>query len=166
LRHSIPSSALPPEKNNHGASPKAISGRTSYYQARLAFHFLPQLIPEYCTAHGFGPPPDFRRDSPWPWQARLASGLEYIAKNALLALAFAAPPGQNPLDELYTRTRWFVLQKARRHRAHNKLCASAPTLCRQNGFRFYFTGITSLLFTFPSRYWFTIGEIKYLALAG
>ena len=42
----------------------------------------------------------------------------------------------------------------------------APTPCEQDGFRFYFTGITSLLFTFPSRYWFTIGEIKYLALAG
>ena len=42
----------------------------------------------------------------------------------------------------------------------------APTPCGHNGFRFYFTGITSLLFTFPSRYWFTIGEIKYLALAG
>ena len=41
----------------------------------------------------------------------------------------------------------------------------APTLCGRNGFRFYFTGITSLLFTFPSRYWFTIGEIEYLALA-
>jgi hypothetical protein len=34
-----------------------------------------------------------------------------------------------------------------------------------NGFRFYFTGITSLLFTFPSQYLFTIGEVEYLALA-
>jgi len=28
-----------------GAIPKYISGRTSYYQARLAFHFLPQVVP-------------------------------------------------------------------------------------------------------------------------
>src|SRR3989344_7745193 len=70
-----PSSALPPENNLADASPKTISGRTSYYQARLAFHFLPQLIPRYCTVYGFGPPPDFRRGSPWSWQARLASGL-------------------------------------------------------------------------------------------
>jgi len=62
------------------ASPKAISGRTSYYQARLAFHFLPQLIPRYCTAYGFGPPPGFLRDSPWSWQARLASGLTHTTK--------------------------------------------------------------------------------------
>ena len=73
-----PFSALPPEKFLTDASPKAISGRTSYYQARLAFHSLPQLIPEYCTAHGFGPPPAFQRGSPWPWQARLASGLLHL----------------------------------------------------------------------------------------
>jgi hypothetical protein len=42
----------------------------------------------------------------------------------------------------------------------------APTLCRHHGFRFYFTGVTLLLFTFPSRYWFTIGDIKYLVLPG
>jgi len=66
VRHDIPSSALP-AKSIVGASPKAISERTSYYQARLAFHYLPQIIPEYCTAHGFGPPLVFLRDSPCPW---------------------------------------------------------------------------------------------------
>ena len=35
--------ALPPPLL-HGASPKTISERTSYYQIRLAFHSLPQLI--------------------------------------------------------------------------------------------------------------------------
>jgi len=47
LRHGIPFSALPLEKYKTRASPKAISGRTSYDQARLGFLFLPQLIPEY-----------------------------------------------------------------------------------------------------------------------
>ena len=42
----------------------------------------------------------------------------------------------------------------------------ALTRCRQDGFRYYFTALTGLLFTFPSRYWFTIGEIEYLVLAG
>ena len=32
------------------------------------------------------------------------------------------------------------------------------------GFRFYFIGLTGLLFTFPSRYWFTIDRKAYLAL--
>ena len=27
-----------------------------------------------------------------------------------------------------------------------------------NGFRYYFTPLTGVLFTFPSRYWFTIGQ--------
>ena len=41
------------------ARPKAISGRTSYYQARLAFHYYPQLIRKFCTAYRFGPPADY-----------------------------------------------------------------------------------------------------------
>ena len=112
--HNKPFSALPPWLIRN-ASPKAISGRTSYYQARLAFHFLPQLIPEYCTAHGFGPPPVFRRDSPWPWQARLASGLKYLLNYALLTLAFTKLSSRKDLNKEDTQTRWLVLQKARRH---------------------------------------------------
>ena len=71
--HDVLSSALPPRENTE-ASPKATSGRTSYYQARLAFHFLPQFIPGYCKIHGFGPPLAFLQGSPWPWQARLGFG--------------------------------------------------------------------------------------------
>ncbi len=99
------------------ASPIAISGRTSYSQARLAFHILPQLIPEFCTTHGFGLPPAFRRNSPWPWQARLASGLAHSLINALLTLDFSMPPSQKDLDQESARTRWCLLQKVRRHPA-------------------------------------------------
>ena len=108
-----PSSALPPTYS-FDASPKAISGRTSYFQARLAFHFLPQLIPEYCTAHGFGPPLGFHRDSPWPWQARLTSGpshfLSRTRRGALLTLGFPMPPPRKGLDRESARTRWLILQ--------------------------------------------------------
>ena len=38
------------------ASPKAISGRTSYIRVRLAFHPYPQLIPQFFNIGGFGPP--------------------------------------------------------------------------------------------------------------
>ena len=51
-----PSSALPPQDYLE-AVPKYISGRTSYLRVRLAFHPYPQLIPAFCTRHGFGPPP-------------------------------------------------------------------------------------------------------------
>ena len=143
-----------------GASPKAISGRTSYYQARLAFHFLPQLIPEYCTAHGFGPPLVFRRDSSWPWQARLASGLEHITERAINTwFPYASAPEGFRLVICSNS----LVRSAKSTPSPTKW---APTLCKRDGFRFYFNGITSLLFTFPSRYWFTIGEVKYLALAG
>ena len=50
-----PSSALPPQDFAE-AAPKYISGRTSYLRVRLAFHPYPQLIPAFCTRHGFGPP--------------------------------------------------------------------------------------------------------------
>jgi hypothetical protein len=57
------------------ASPKAISGRTSYLPVRLAFHPYPQLIPSFCNRNGFGPPPAVRRVSPWPWVAHQVSCL-------------------------------------------------------------------------------------------
>ena len=60
-----PTSALP-SASSPEASPKAISGRTSYLHVRLAFHPYPQLIPELFNAHGFGPPPIFAWASAWP----------------------------------------------------------------------------------------------------
>ena len=55
------SSALPPQ-DYPNAVPKYISGRTSYLRVRLAFHPYPQLIPAFCTRHGFGPPSRYHRD--------------------------------------------------------------------------------------------------------
>ena len=42
----------------------------------------------------------------------------------------------------------------------------APSLCKRDGFRFYFTGVTPLLFTFPSRYLCTIGGWLVFSLGG
>ena len=66
---------LYPHRLNVRASRKTISERTSYYQIRLAFHSLPQLIRGCWTTHRFGPPFRFRGTSTWPRQAHLASGL-------------------------------------------------------------------------------------------
>jgi hypothetical protein len=57
------------------ASPKAISGRTSYFRVRLAFHPYPQLIPRFFSIGGFGPPLGFTQASPWPWVDHPVSGL-------------------------------------------------------------------------------------------
>jgi hypothetical protein len=57
------------------ASPKAISGRTSYLQVRLAYHPYPQLIPQLCNVEKFGPSRGVSRASAWPWVAHLVSCL-------------------------------------------------------------------------------------------
>jgi len=59
------------------ASPRAISGRTSYHQVRLAFHPYPHLIRDFFNNHRFGPSHDFTRASAWTWIAHLASGLHH-----------------------------------------------------------------------------------------
>ena len=59
----------------HKASPKAISGRTSYFQVCLAFHPYPQLIREFFNIHRFGPPQGLTPASTWPWIDHLVSGL-------------------------------------------------------------------------------------------
>ena len=35
-----------------------------------------------------------------------------------------------------------------------------------HGFRFYFTPLSGVLFAFPSRYWFTIGQLVVFSLGG
>lgn len=122
FRHVISFSALPPKLRAHecakDANPKVISERTSYYQARLAFHFLPRLIRRFCTINRFGPPSAFLRDSTWSWQARLGFGSlpnSPLAGYALLRLGFPVPPRQRRLDKLLNKTRWLVLQKAPHH---------------------------------------------------
>ena len=96
------------------ASPKAISGRTSYLRVRLAFHHYPQLIPQFFNIGGFGPPLAFKQASPWPWIDHSVSGLR-LATCALFRLAFAAAPWLNHLTSLQNVTRWPVLQKVRGH---------------------------------------------------
>ncbi len=57
-------------------------------------------------------------------------------------------------------TRWLIKQKARSHprRDFYRLYA--------DGFRFYFTPFLRVLFTFPSRYWYTIGHRGVFSLGG
>ena len=57
------------------ASPKAISGRTSYLRVRLAFHPYPQVIPQFCNTGEFGPPVPVTALSPCPCVAHPVSCL-------------------------------------------------------------------------------------------
>ena len=66
----------------------------------------------------------------------------------------------NCLTLLATVTRWFILQKARRH-ANNAL-----RLLVSIRFQVLFHSPPGVLFTFPSRYWFTIGRQVVFSLGG
>jgi hypothetical protein len=61
-------------------------------------------------------------------------------------------------------TRRLILQKAR-HQATGKPATPFDCLWAR-GFRYCFTPLNGVLFTFPSRYSFTIGRQEYLALDG
>ena len=52
------------------------------------------------------------------------------------------------------------MQKVRRHYVNSSDCLFVLD------FRFYFTPFVRVLFTFPSRYLFTIGHLEYLGLEG
>ncbi len=52
------------------------------------------------------------------------------------------------------------MQKARRH------CLNSSDRLLAHGFRYYFTPLKGVLFTFPSRYWYTIGLLGVFSLAG
>ena len=107
-------SALPPVII-HNASPKAISGRTSYLRVRLEFLRYPQVIRRHCNEGRFGPPWSFTSTSTWPWLGHLVSGLWQLTSYALFTLGFPAPSVLNTLSLPVTITRRTILQKVRHH---------------------------------------------------
>ena len=62
------------------ASPKAISGRTSYLRVRLEFLPYPHLIPALFNGRGFGPPPPLTAASSWTWVDHPVSGLQCLTE--------------------------------------------------------------------------------------
>ena len=76
---------------NPEASPKAISGRTSYNPTRLEFHREPQVIRGRFNERRFGPPVGSTPPSSCSWLDRRVSGLCHRTV-ALFRLAFASAP--------------------------------------------------------------------------
>ena len=77
-----PFSALPPV-NTYEASPKAISGRTSYLRVRLEFLRYPQVIRQLFNGGRFGPPVGFTPPSTCSWIGHPVSGLLQLTLRAL-----------------------------------------------------------------------------------
>ena len=102
-------SALPPA-NIYEASPKAISGRTSYLRVRLEFLRYPQVIRQLFNGGRFGPPLPFTATSTCSWIGHPVSGLRH-ATFELFTLGFPSAPRLKRLTSLHTVTRRTILQK-------------------------------------------------------
>ena len=94
------------------ASPKAISGRTSYLRVRLEFLRYPHLITTLFNGCVFGPPSPFTAASTWTWIGHPVSGLPRPTF-ALLRLGFPPAPDFTSLTSPDAAARRTVLQKVR-----------------------------------------------------
>jgi hypothetical protein len=133
------------------ASPKAISERTSYLRVRLAFHRYPHLIPALFNVRGFGPPVSVTLPSPWTWVDHTVSGLRPHTIFALFRLAFAAAP-HHLLNLAWDRNS--PVHSTKGTPSH----INVLRLLVSTRFQDLFHSPSGVLFTFPSRYWFTIGH--------
>ena len=79
------------------ASPKAISGRTSYLRVRLEFLPYPHLIAALFNGRACGPPLPLTAASAWMWVDHPVSGLAYTDHSALFRLGLPAGPRIRPL---------------------------------------------------------------------
>jgi hypothetical protein len=85
--------------------------------------------------------------------------------NALFRLAFAPAPSFSDLTSPHARNSSAHSSKGTPSGYRPK--SATPSDCLwARGFRYYFTPLIGVLFTFPSRYSFTIGRQEYLALDG
>ena len=116
-------SALPPY-DSHEASPKAVSGRTSYLRVRLEFLPYPRLIATLFNGCAFGPPLPFTAASSWTWIDHPVSGLRKLTL-ALLRLDFSSATHLKCLTLPVSATRRTVLQKVR-----GRASFIASTACR------------------------------------
>ena len=139
-------SALPPVII-HNASPKAISGRTSYLRVRLEFLRYPHLITTLFNGCVFGPPLPFTATSSWTWIDHPVSGLRILTKNALFRHGFPSAPHLQCLTSPASAARRTVLQKVR-GRTYKVL----PQLVN-TGFQVLFHSPPGVLFTVPSQYY-------------
>ena len=138
-------SALPP-CDSREASPKAISGRTSYLRVRLEFLPYPHLIATLFNGCAFEPPLPFTATSSWTWIDHPVSGLRGLTLNALLKLGLPSAPDLRSLTLPVSATRRTVLQKVR-----GCTYKVLPQLVN-TGFQVLFHSPPGVLFTFPSQY--------------
>src|SRR5690606_37106252 len=97
------------------ASPKAISGRTSYLRVRLEFLRYPHLIPQLFNVGEFGPPVRVTAPSPWTGVDHSVSGLRLHSTDSPYSDSLSLRLRLLTLTSHANVTRRFILQKARHH---------------------------------------------------
>ena len=151
-------SALPPV-NIYEASPKAISGRTSYIRVRLEFLRYPQVIRQLFNGGRFGPPLPFTATSTCSWIGHPVSGLIHAT---IRTVHPRFPCGSVPS----------VLNLAAYINSPDRSTKSTTShfdvLCVLVNIRFQvlFHSPPGVLFTFPSQYCSTIGHQVVFRLGG
>ena len=125
----------------------------------MAFHPYPQVTPSVFNRSGFGPPRGLTPASACPWVAHPASRLR---RETLRPFRTRFRSGSLAgLTSPRTATRWLILQKARRHTPGGVLRLLVGTR-----FQVLFHSPPGVLFTFPSRYWSTIGHRRVFRVGG
>ena len=153
-----PFSALP-AVNIFKASPKAISGRTSYIRVRLEFLRYPQVIRQRFNGGRFGPPLPFTATSTCSWIGHPVSGLLHATSRTFHPrFPFGFVPS--------------VLNLAAYNNSPDRSTKSTTlhlnVLCVLVNIRFQvlFHSPPGVLFTFPSQYFSTIGHQVVFRLGG
>ena len=151
-------SALPPA-NIFKASPKAISGRTSYIRVRLEFLRYPQVIRQLFNGGRFGPPVGFTPPSTCSWIGHPVSGL-------LHATVRAVHP-RFPCGSV-TESLNLAAYNNSPDRSTKSTTSHLNVLCVLVNIRFQvlFHSPPGVLFTFPSQYFSTIGHWVVFRLGG
>ena len=126
----------------------------------MEFLRYPHLIPRLFNVYEFGPPLDFTLASAWTWIGHSVSGLLYMTYS----------PSS---DSISLRLRTFlVLNLAIYNNSQDRSTKSTTShlnvLCLlvNIGFQVLFHSPPGVLFTFPSRYCFTIGHQVVFSLMG
>ena len=153
-----PVSALPPA-NIFKASPKAISGRTSYIRVRLEFLRYPQVIRQLFNGGRFGPPVGFTPPSTCSWIGHPVSGL-------LHATVRAVHP-RFPCGSV-TESLNLAAYNNSPDRSTKSTTSHLNVLCVLVNIRFQvlFHSPPGVLFTFPSQYFSAIGHWVVFRLGG
>ena len=151
-------SALPPV-NIYEASPKAISGRTSYIRVRLEFLRYPQVIRQLFNGGRFGPPWRFTATSTCSWIGHPVSGLLHATERAVHTRFPCGSVTESLNLAAYNNSPDRSTKSTTSH--INVLCVLVNI-----GFQVLFHSPPGVLFTFPSQYFSTIGHQVVFRLGG